>query len=296
MEKIKDLNLDRIREKSEVPSIGDDLLVFKDVKSIPQLDEPRRMNCLVVAVCTKGKGGYVLNQKEHTITPGDALILTDGQIVDKIWMSDDIEGIALLISNAFIFEILKDIRNLSILFLLTRNHPVFPMQEDEIRVAHEYFNMICERVTRKDYTLRKDVLRLLIVTMIYDLGSVFYRVMETTDNHNYDTKSEKIFVEFIQLVEKYCRKERRVSWYAQQLKLTPKYLSEIVSSVSKCSPNAWIDKYVTNEIRIMLRQTDMKICDIAKELNFPNQSFLGKYFRENVGISPIKYRKGMEGK
>lgn len=296
MEKIKDLNLDRIREKAEVPSIGNDLLVFKDVKAIPQLDEPRRMNCLIVAVCTKGRGGYVLNQKEYAITPGDAMILTDGQIVEKIWMSDDAEGMALLISNGFIFEILKDIRNLSILFLLTRNHPVFPIQEDEIRIAQEYLDMIHERVTRKDYILRKDVLRLLIVTMIYDLGSVFYRVMNATDNHSYDTKSEKIFVEFIQLVEKHCRRERRVSWYAQQLKLTPKYLSEIISSVSKCSPNAWIDKYVTNEIRIMLRQTDMKICDIAKELHFPNQSFLGKYFRENVGISPIKYRKGMEGK
>ncbi len=296
MEKIKELSLERIREKSDVPSIGDDLLIFNDIKEIPQLDEPRRMNCLIVAVCTKGEGGYVLNQKEYSIHPGNAMILTDGQIVEKIWMSDDMEGMALLISNAFIFEILKDIHNLSMLFLLTRNHPVFPMEEDELRVAGEYFKMIYERTKGKEYTLRKDVLRLLIVTMIYDLGSAFYRVMNTAENYSYDTKSERVFVEFIQLLEKHCRKERRVSWYAEKLKLTPKYLSEIISGVSKCSPNAWIDKYVTNEIRILLRQTDMKICDIAKELNFPNQSFLGKYFRENVGISPIKYRKGMEGR
>ncbi len=295
MEKIKELSIERIRENCNVPSLGDDLLLFSELKMLPELDEPRRMNCLIVAVCTGGRGGYTLNQEEHDIKSGDAMILTDGQVVDKIWMSDDIKGIALLISNPFIFEILKDVRNLSLLFLLTRNHPVFPMESKEIRTANEYFKMIEERVVGMDYPFRKDVLRLLLLTMIYDLGSAYYRVMNSSELFSYDTKGEKVFVEFIQLVEKHCRHERRVSWYAEQLGLTPKYLSEIISNVSKCTPNAWIDKYVTKEIRILLRQTDMKICDIAKELNFPNQSFLGKYFRENVGVSPNKYRKGIEG-
>ena len=33
------------------------------------------------------------------------------------------------------------------------------------------------------------------------------------------------------------------------------------------------------------------IKEIALELNFPNQSFLGKFFREHVGISPLRYRR-----
>lgn len=294
MDKIKELSLDRIRENHNVPSYGDDLLFFEDIKMLPQLDEPRRMNCLIVGVCTNGEGGYSLNQKEYKVQKNDALIITDGQVIDKIWMSEDAKGFALLISNDFIFEILKDVHNLSILFILTRNHPVFPMEGNEIKIAGEYMKMIQERIQGREYPFRKDVLRLLLLTMIYDLGSAFYRVLNAVDNQNYDSKAERIFVNFIQLLEKNCRRERRVSWYASELGLSPKYLSEIISNVSKCSPNTWIDRYVTREIRILLRQTDMKICDIAKELNFPNQSFLGKYFRENVGMSPNKYRKGME--
>ena len=65
MEKIKELSIERIRENCNVPSLGDDLLLFSELKMLPELDEPRRMNCLIVAVCTGGKGGYTLNQKEH---------------------------------------------------------------------------------------------------------------------------------------------------------------------------------------------------------------------------------------
>jgi len=82
-----------------------------------------------------------------------------------------------------------------------------------------------------------------------------------------------------------------VSWYAQQLDITPKYLSEMVKQVSKRTPNEWIDNYVTREIRVLLKNTTKSIKDIAVEMNFPNQSFLGKYFKEHAGVSPSAYRK-----
>ena len=64
-----------------------------------------------------------------------------------------------------------------------------------------------------------------------------------------------------------------------------------MKAVSHRSPNEWIDKYVTLELRVLLQNTSKSIKEIAKELNFPNQSFLGKYFKEHVGISPSRYRK-----
>ena len=65
-----------------------------------------------------------------------------------------------------------------------------------------------------------------------------------------------------------------------------------MKQVSRRTPNDWIDHYVTLEIRVLLKNTNMSIKEIAQELNFPNQSFLGKYFKEHVGISPSAYRKG----
>ena len=67
--------------------------------------------------------------------------------------------------------------------------------------------------------------------------------------------------------------------------------SESVKNVSHRTPNEWIDFYVIQELRIALRESSKTIKEIATELNFPNQSFLGKYFKEHVGLSPKEYRK-----
>lgn len=292
MNKIETVSLDRLREKHEIPSIGDDLLFFEDIQMIPQLDEPRRMNCIIIGICTEGEGGYTLNENRFSIKPGDALILTEGQIVNEIWMSDNTKGYAMLISRNYIDEVFKELRDMSSLFLLAREHPIFPLNSIEIAKLKQYLDIIRERLKTEDYRFRKEVVRLLLVTMIYDIGSAIMRVMNNSGHEgNTNSKAKRCFVQFIQLVEQHYKKERRVSWYANQMGLTPKYLSEIISSTSKRTPNDWIDKYVTTEIRNQLSNTNKKISEIAEDLHFPSQSFLGKYFRENVGMSPSEYRK-----
>lgn len=292
MSNIIDFSLARLRQKVNVPSIGDDLLIFEDISALPAPSDPRRMNFLFIGVCTQGSASYLMNQALYKVNANDALIVTDGEVIDDIQMDEDFKGFALMVSYKFVAEIVKDVHNMTDIFILSHKYPVFSLEDSEVEVAKEYMRMLLERVCHEDYRFRKDVVRLLILTMIYDLGKAFYRVLQNMDATSHNKKSEQIFLNFIQLVEKHYRSERRVGWYAEQLNISPKYLSETVSSVSKHSPNEWITKYVTTELRNMLRNTNKRIADIAVEMNFPNQSFLGKYFRENVGISPLKYRKG----
>jgi AraC-like DNA-binding protein len=124
--------------------------------------------------------------------------------------------------------------------------------------------------------------------MFYDLSNVIYRVQQ---DHKPQSRADVIFTRFIKLVENNYKQERRVGWYARQLCITPKYLSETVKSVSRRTPNEWIDYYIILELRVQLKNTIKNIKEIAEELHFPNQSFLGKFFKDHVGMSPSKYRK-----
>ena len=65
----------------------------------------------------------------------------------------------------------------------------------------------------------------------------------------------------------------------------------MVKAVSRRTPNEWIDNYVVMELRSLLKNTTKTVKEIAADMNFPNQSFLGKYFKEHVGLSPVSYRK-----
>ena len=148
--------------------------------------------------------------------------------------------------------------------------------------------MIKHKIGDQDNFFRKDLIRTLLLAMFYDVGNIIYRFKETDKPQ---TRAEAILTKYIKMVEANFRQERRVGWYAQQLCITPKYLSEMVKAASNKTPTEWIDNYVTMELRVLLKNSSKSIKAITEEMNFPNQSFLGKYFKEHVGMSPSKYRQ-----
>lgn len=95
----------------------------------------------------------------------------------------------------------------------------------------------------------------------------------------------------MKLVEDNFREQRKMSWYGEQLNITPKYLYGVVKQVSHRTPTDWIDDYVTLEIKLLLKNSTYSIKEIAQALHFSSQSFLGKYFKDRVGVSPKDYRK-----
>ena len=65
----------------------------------------------------------------------------------------------------------------------------------------------------------------------------------------------------------------------------------MVKEISGRTAGEWIENYVTVEAKVLLRSTDLTIQEIASRLNFTNQSFFGKYFKHQTGMSPSEYRK-----
>jgi len=244
---------------------------------------------MLLALCTKGKAQYTVDTEEHTVKPGDVIIINEDTVTDDYMFSRDFQGVAILLSSDFFHEVIKGIHELSQLFLFSRLHPVFNLTESETEVILSYYKIIKLKVDDVNHHFRKDVVRSLMMSMIYDISNSIYRLQKVNDKRQ--TRAEAIFANFIRLVEANFRHERRVSWYGQQLCITPKYLSETVKQVSHRTPNEWIDNYVVLEIRVLLRNSSMSIKEIAQTLNFTNQSFLGKYFKEHVGVSPTKYRR-----
>ena len=175
-------------------------------------------------------------------------------------------------------------------FCFSRSHPVVSLEDKEVELFRSYFFLLKEKIGDPANKFRRHIAGTLILAMFYDLSNVILRVQEESANRK-QTRAEDIFTKFIRLVELHFKHERKVGWYALQLGITPKYLSETVKSVSSRTPNEWIDSYVTLELRILLKTSTKSIKEIADEMNFPNQSFLGKFFREHVGVTPTAYRK-----
>ncbi len=268
--------------------IDDDLVLFDSVDRVPLSSEPRRVACLFVAMCLEGSAQYTVDTKEHMVHKNDVIIVNDGQVIGNYMFSPDCKGVAIMGSSDFFAEVIKEVHEISQLFLLANSNPVFRLSQEKADVFIDYFRHIRNKVDDKDHHFRKQLTMSLLKAMIYDIGNEIYQTQLVAPRR---TRADAIFNKFIALVKENFKQERRVSWYGEQLCITPKYLSETVKQVSRRTPNEWIDHYVTLEIRVLLKNTTMSIKEIAQVLHFPNQSFLGKYFKEHVGMPPSKYRR-----
>ena len=88
----------------------------------------------------------------------------------------------------------------------------------------------------------------------------------------------------------YYHQEHDVTFYADKQCLSPRYFSAVIKEKSGNSALQWIIQMVITEAKQLLENTDLSIKEIAAKLNFPTQSFFGKYFKQYVGISPKEYR------
>jgi AraC-like DNA-binding protein len=231
---------------------------------------------------------YELDTKMQIIKPGDILIVSDRHVVDSYRCSEDMQGLCMMMSVQFFREIIQNVSDISSLFLFSRLHPVMRLEDKEIETFKEYFQVIKQKIGDEHNHFRKDLIKALLLAMFYDLSNIIYRVKADGKPRS---RAEVIFTQFITLVEKHFREERRVAWYAKQLCITAKYLSETVKAVSRRTPNEWIDDYITLELRVQLKNSTKTIKEIARDLKFPNQSFMGKFFKEHVGVSPLQYRR-----
>ena len=269
-------------------SLDDDLLLSDQINLAPMPRDPRKMSFILIGLCTKGQIKYRMDTEEQTVEAGDLLVVSERHIIEEYKPSEDMEGLCIMMSVDFFHEIIKTVHDVSSLFVFARMRPILKLQPEEIETFKEYFQFIKQKLSDNHNHFRKDLIRTLMLAMFYDVGNVIYRVKNFNESH---MSSEKVFTAFLKMVEENCRKERRVAWYAQQLQITPKYLSQAVKRVSGQAAVEWIENYVTMELRVMLKNSSLSIKEIANEMNFPNQSFLGKYFKEHTGMTPSAYRK-----
>lgn len=105
------------------------------------------------------------------------------------------------------------------------------------------------------------------------------------------SRYDQVMTRFKSLLEKFYQRERAVKFYADQLCVTPKYLSACTKHVSGHTSNWWINSYVLRDASHMLLHSNMSVKSISTRLGFEDQMLFGKYFRRQMGVSPTEYRK-----
>ena len=285
---IVDIYLEEAMKWAGSVSLGEGLVLTDSIAVGPVYNGPKRINYILMALCQRGEARYTIDTRQQTVRQGDLLFVSERHIVDSYQSTPDFKCLCIMVTTEFYHSFVLNVKNVSSLLLFSTKNPVVKLTETEIHTYGNYYASIREKMVAA-HPYRTEVVKALLLAMFYDMSGVIWRVEQQTSKNQ--TRADALFARFIKLLEANFRSERRVGWYASQLSISPKYLSEVVKQVSKRTPNDWIDHYVVLELRVLLKNSTKNIKEITEELNFPNQSFLGKYFKEHVGMSPSEYRR-----
>ena len=249
---------------------------------------PHRSDYYVLSVCFGGEATLSINLDSYHIKPGTLIAFTPEQIKQWRNISPDFLNIAVLFKKNYLLANSADPNLLdSFPFFHFENSPLCSFDVRKTELLGDCMRNIRE-ATFLEHTHKDEVIRSLIHVLLYNAVGVYEegRVLST----HHPTRQTVIFSQFQHLVSKHVKTERALPFYATQLHITPKHLSETIKEVSGKTARQWINEVITLEAKVLLQNLQLSVGQIAESLNYPDQSSFGKFFKTHAGCSPSQFR------
>ena len=261
----------------------------KNFDYLELMRSPHKFDFFLFINHTSGGIKFKLDMEEFEVTEGGNVITcTPGQIISLESISEDFDADIMIISRQFMDSLLVYLKGtIPVRFGMMRQ-VVFKNNEQEMQMQKVFVQAVQHALKQTDNPFRLQMVQ-------HVMMAIFYASDKPQSISNKGdvirTNADLLTKQFLELVKENFRKERQLQFYADELCITPRYLSRVVKECSGSSAADWIERYVVLEARALLKSTNMNIQQISDSLNFPSQTFFGKYFKRRVGMSPKEYRR-----
>ena len=280
-----------IEDITGVPDqFGHKSFILSEGSKVPRdvsFQQPFFFDGLIIGLCREGSGTVKINFKDHHVEQGSVLAILPRQIFRNMERTDDFKIEVMFVSTDF-FSDLGSSKGYNVLLHMA-GQPSLKIPGDTMESLLELYRIIGKHYDDNKKPYRDKVVKGLLFALIMEIGSAYVQHGEIgmTETSN---RKEEITERFFKLLSQNFRHQRSVGFYADKMCLTPKYLSATVKSVTGHPILDWINMAVVIEAKTRLKTSDLTVLQISDELNFPNPSFFGRFFKQHVGMTPHKYR------
>lgn len=264
-----------------------------EVKAFPKiLCKPFLMNYVGLIVCEKGYFCFDVDKKKFTARAGETVFLSEGNNFSIGELSDDLCVSILFYHIDPIREILGSSIVAMYLYTTLTPEPCYVWTSGEESDLARYIALLGRHRKSAQNPFDNHECKLLLLALTYRLCSIYSRRIIEEKNvagHKIDT-----FIKLIRLIEKYYMQERGVAFYADKLCLSPQYLSALSKSVCGYTVQELVFRAIIRKSIFWLKNTNKSVQEISDDLNFPNASFFGTFFKKQTGLAPSYYRISAE--
>jgi len=247
--------------------------------------QPTLMPEMRILMIKNGWAEPVINMMERRFETGDLVFLGTNGILQYKDASSDVQGIGLSISDE-LFSLAIGNR-IPQAFDGHLRHFQLHLQPAEQEYLDQLHLMLYRHLRQQDGS--SQVTLHLLSAFLWYVDHLWSQHEQT--HRQSQSREQRLFTDFIQLVSEFAPEHHTIDFYASRLCLTPRYMSTIVRQVSGKSAKQWIDAALVTRIKIELKHTDKSVATICDDFNFPNPSFLTKFFKRMTGMTPSQFRQ-----
>ncbi|MCD7794452.1 MAG: helix-turn-helix domain-containing protein [Alistipes sp.] len=170
----------------------------------------------------------------------------------------------------------------------TRSIPAFTLSAPELQYLFSLGQKI-ERNFARDTFCAGELIFLSVMEFHLELLVMIMDRLKSGTVGRAEPRKTDLCIRFSDLIFRHCRKQHEVSFYAEELCITPQYLTRIFREATGLGAKEAIDHALLSEATVLLR-TDRTLQQIADELRFADQSSFGKFFKKYTGLTPARFR------
>ena len=277
--------LNLLREVSMFP---DKIAMFNSLKELG-LENYVKVQAAALLLVRRGSVDVELDLKHYKLEAGSLFVVFPEQVVRAKNVSENFDPICIACSKNMIDELIIRFDDTTRLILKIREKPLMQLERVEFEQMNASFEFLKKKFETTDMnSCRLQILKNYLIGLLYECIGMR---SEPATTDVVKSRGQVLFSQFIDLVVEHHREQHSVKFYADELGITPKYLSAVAEEQTGKNAKRWIDEHIALDAKVLLRSSSRDIQKVSKILNFPDVSFFGKFFKRLVGVSPKTYRK-----
>jgi AraC family transcriptional regulator, transcriptional activator of pobA len=264
--------------------------IQKEGQPIPLL-YPFRSSHFTILLITEGRAHVQVNLINYVLHPCEMLVIAPDAVRQFKNLSFDCSVSVVGFSRDFLLHAGIHQSNVDAIELLAlQNDPFVKTTAFTTSILDGLLHLLDAKRREKPASIYcAEIIRHSFAAFMLQVAETFRNSQVVEVKHN---RKEDLLIQFLKLLPQHFREERSVQYYAENLFVTPKHLTQTVKDLTGRPAGAFIDDMVITEAKILLNNHSLSIAQIADELHFSDQFFFSKYFKKYAGVSPSQYRNG----
>ena len=256
------------------------------------MNAPELSHTCMHLLCTAGEGSFVFNEKCYHIGKNDLVVMPNPSRAKNLAAAPGMQVEWFVADYKFLQNQLPS-NNYSIGGSISLNHdPVIKLTDGQADLLLADFHRLRDRMDDRELLFYRELMGSLCLTMMYDIFEP-HAQREATDPHT--DRTAYIVKQLMDLLSTgISRTEREVSYYAERLHVSPKYLSATVKRVTGHSVSSFIDRHTVPILKKYLDDERLSLTQIADRMNFTSLSYFSRYCTKHLGQSPSEYRRSLQ--